>query len=208
MKKIFLKVKNQKFVQRFVFALLIITTALTLFYALSFMTGLNILEAFAKSNSEDMLYVQGVTDFYAKVQNFNRMLLVLSLVLILLALSTFVFFSQKRRIYYMSNYIASISYAIFSVFLACFITFSIVSIMGVYNSLDLVTLNQKIELNFPNTWGLSTNVFYLGMVLSAVLIILAVLLIVNVFNKIKQKRTILMRYASFDTDTTDALQQN
>ena len=97
--------KKQMTLQRITSYLLIIAAALVFVYSLGMMTdlyrGLYEISTYKESSKN---FVEGAS-IYRTMQPFNRELTIASIILILSAVSLFVFRSHDRRKYYIANYI-------------------------------------------------------------------------------------------------------
>lgn len=97
--------KKQMTLQRITSYLLLAAAALVFVYSLGFMTDLyDSLYLISTYKEGHRNYVEGA-DIYLTIQPFNRQLTAAGIVLILSAVSLFVFRSHDRRKYYVANYI-------------------------------------------------------------------------------------------------------
>lgn len=96
--------KKQMILQRFVCYFLLIAAALVFVYSLGILTDLydNKLNFYAENRENPM--VAG-SEIYYDMQDFNKNLTIVGIVLILLAVAQFIFQNHNRRKYYIANYI-------------------------------------------------------------------------------------------------------
>ena len=205
-KKLFLNQRRNQFLAVF-FATLV--TALTIFFALSFFTGFHAFHASSKSNSSsELLYIEGVFDFYRRAQDVNWLILNLSFLMGGFCILLYVFFTQKRRIYYLSNVIACALYSLFVAFFACFILVNCIALMSQYgNNLDwnaITNLIDRDRMSAP-----SNSMMYFGIALSVLMILSSVALVFNLIFKLKQKKQILQYNQKMDEMlASEALSKN
>lgn len=162
--------KLQKPIIIFAFVLSI----LSFVYSLCFSTDVYPLYYFT---SPGFYYVRG-SEIYFHVQKFNKQIFELSLAQILICISMFVFFTQKRRKYYLSNYITSILYSAFSIFFAVYILTKIFAFKADYLQIDFAAYKAATE-DLGVRYIKSTLYFDLGIVISLLFIISALLVIGN-----------------------------
>lgn len=90
--------------------------------------------------------------FYSNVQPFNRLLATLAVVFILVSLLLFLSFTQKRRRYYIFNYIAIGCYAVFGFGYGIFAFINLIDYSIKYHNInfDAVVEGIKYELDAEN----------------------------------------------------------
>ncbi|MBD5585598.1 MAG: hypothetical protein HDQ88_10985 [Clostridia bacterium] len=103
--------KTQMRFQKYLCLVMILVGAIALFYAFSYCTGsLAELGATLKSDNKTSLFKarEGMNDasLYVDIQGFNNMLMWFGIVMILLAVLLYITSCNKRRKYYISNYVA------------------------------------------------------------------------------------------------------
>lgn len=177
-----MKTTLEKFSKKFQGPVIIaaaVCAGLVLIFTLSFLTDVSAL--YNHTDPDDAVgYVEG-SWIYFDAQGFNKVMLILSLVMILAAAALFVFFSQNRRIYYLSNYIVTGIYAAYSFFIAALIFVFVVPLRSRYvNGVDWEGYKQITEgFNGAMEYVKSTFWFDAGIVLGVALVLLSGLLIAN-----------------------------
>ena len=98
--------KTQMILQRITSFVLLIAAVLVFVYSLGIMTDLydSLYLASSYDESAGDLYIEGAS-IYLEMQDFNRQLTAAGIILILSAVSLFVFKAHDRRKYYVANYI-------------------------------------------------------------------------------------------------------
>lgn len=130
--------------------------------------------------------VKGAKLFY-DMQPFNNQLLAVAVVIIIVSLTYFVTGSKTRRKYYISNYVSAGLIAVANVAAAVFVTVNVIKYRTAYLQVDfeaLKTYNEQFGYPYSN----STFWFDLGFVISALLVVVAGLVVLNVIWK-----TLLMK---------------
>ena len=183
--------KTQMRFQKILTLVSLIIAALTFVYAISFFTGsLNELSYYTSVKSgSDPINCDGV---YTAAQDANNIMFALSIVFIVAVCFLYITACNKRRKYYITNYIAIIAVAVFA------LVFAIVSIALIssvltqfqndidweaYKELHALTTSAGNKLN-PH-YSDSTTMFALGYVVFVVVIVDAVALVLNLIWKIK-----------------------
>ena len=140
----------------------LILAALTFVYALAFMTSLNPLRFYLAANNTDLNGVNKVPDEYAAafvdpdaVYNLGLkntgVLFTIGLIFILVSITLFITASQKRRNYYITNYVSVIATAVMAVVVAIL---GIVMVSGVMASYSK-NVHQDIYYEMNNTYVLN-----------------------------------------------------
>ncbi len=121
--------------------------------------------------------VKGAKLFY-DMQPFNKQLLTVAIIVIIVSLTYFLTGSKNRRKYYISNYVSAGIIAVTFVFAAIFTVVNVAKYRVAFLQVDfeaLKTYNEPLGLPYSN----STFWFDLGFVISALLIIVAGLTVFN-----------------------------
>ncbi len=173
-----LQLKFQKIIT--VFGLL--TGALFFVLGLGYSTNLYTLYYFIDPTS--FMYVEGSRIYY-DVQDFNRAEVFYAVVMLLISGFCFMTLNNKRRKYYISNYISSAIYVAFDVFLSCYVYTNVVAHKEQFlTTVDFEGWQYWVDM-FPNDFSMNTSTFWFdaAMVVSAVGILTALLTIANVIWK-------------------------
>ena len=160
--------KNQMTLQRITSYILLFAAVLVFVYSLGIMTDLydNLyLVSLYDPVEDEMFYVEG-SQVYLEMQEFNRQLTTAGIVLILSAVSLFVFRSHDRRKYYIANYITIGVNAILNIGVAIWMRAQVLEYKAQFLAMDfdrlhyvLVDLLQlKEEINKSCFWFDIVNV--------------------------------------------------
>lgn len=177
--------KKQLTVQKILCLAAVIVSALVFLYSLGIMTDLYDALYDTMRNPNDLFKtdVQGSIVYY-NMQEFNRMFLVYSIGLILLAVLLFITNTHKRRKYYIGNYVATGLFFLGSVAISVFGHKYIQIFKGQFLQLDFAALKEHAEL-----WGTlyteSTFWFDVHYFVFGLLLLVSCLLICNVIWKVK-----------------------
>jgi hypothetical protein len=174
--------KTQMRVQKILMLVSLIIAALTFVYALYFMTGSmgNVtyyIDSIGTAKQVDN--INGL-NFHNAAQSYVSAAVVLSIIFICIAVCLFIAASNKRRNYYITNYIVNIVFVVFALVLAIY---TIVGISGVMNLFfnDIaweagtnggLNVADKFQTAYP-LYKDSAN-FVLGYILSVIVILDAV----------------------------------
>lgn len=173
-----LQLKFQKIIT--VFGLL--TGVLFFVLGLGYSTNLYTLYYFIDPTS--FMYVEGSRIYY-DVQDFNRAEVLYAVVMLLISGFCFMTLNNKRRKYYISNYISSAIYVIFDGFLSYYVyTNTVLHKEQFLTTVDFEGWQMWVDM-FPNDFTMNTSTFWFdaAMVVSAVGILAALLTIANVIWK-------------------------
>lgn len=181
--------KKQMILQRIVCLAVIAAATLVFVYSLGLLTDLyeNNLNYYAEGyyrNGADpsTLMVKG-SEVYYDMQQFNRDLTVAGIVLILLAVSQFVFLNHNRRRYYIANYITVGANAVAAVYYSYWALSNIFTYKERYLELDFEALKKWNDL-FKKSYTESTFWFDAGKVVFGILLAATVLNLINMVWKI------------------------
>ncbi len=154
-------------------------------YSLGIMTDLydSLYSTMRNPNDLSQTTVPGSIVYY-NMQSFNRWFVVMAVVLILLGCLLFITNTHVRRRYYIGNFIATGAYAGFSVYLTIMCHNYIETFKAQWLQVDFDALAQHAQ-----TWNTlyteSTFWFDLHYAVFGLLLVVAVLLVANVFWKLK-----------------------
>ena len=177
--------KKQLTVQKVLCLAAIIVSALVFLYALGIMTDLydSLYDTMRNPNDVYQTDVAGSIVYY-NMQEFNRVFLRDSIVLILLAVVLFITNTHVRRRYYIGNFVATGLFAAGSVYVTIFAHYYIEIFKAQWLQVDFAALQEHAEM-----WGTlytqSTFWFDLHYCVFALLLIVAVALVVNAVWKVK-----------------------
>ncbi len=137
--------KKQMTLQRIVCFLLLIASALVFVYSLGLMTDLydNKLNYYAENIESPM--VAG-TEVYYHMQGFNQQFTKAGIVLILLAVSQFVFQNHVRRKYYIANYITVAANTVAAAAVSVWACNNIFSYKAQYLQINFEELKEYAEM--------------------------------------------------------------
>ena len=173
--------KKQMTLQRIVCFLLLIASALVFVYSLGLMTDLydNKLNYYAENIESPM--VAG-TEVYYHMQGFNQQFTKAGIVLILLAVSQFVFQNHVRRKYYIANYITVAANTVAAAAVSVWACNNIFSYKAQYLAIDFDALAAEAA-KYGFDWYYSTFWFDIAIAVFAILCIATVVNVVNLFLK-------------------------
>ena len=179
--------KKQMILQRIVCLVVLIAAALVFVYSLGLMTdmyenrlGYHAERYYTNGMTEEALSKVKVTgaEIYYDMQQFNRELTVAGLVLILLAVSQFVFQNQNRRKYYIANYITVGINTLGAIYYSWWGLSNILSYKERYVGLDwekLKELNEVYKFSYTeSTFWFDASKYVFGFLLVAT--------VINLFN--------------------------
>ena len=152
-------------------------------YALGVMTQLYDTLFTASDPELDITYVDGADLFY-DMQPFNKTLLTVAIVLLLLSLSLFVFQGHVRRKYYIANYVTTGLCCVAFVAAAIWGMANVAIYRGQFLAIDFASLQAWAEM-WNTRYSESTLWFDLGFVVFLLLVVAAALLVVNTIWKVK-----------------------
>ena len=182
--------KKQMILQRIVCVIVLIAAALVFVYSLGLLTdmyenklGYHAEKYYTNGMTEEALSKVKVTgaEIYYDMQQFNRELTTAGLVLILMAVSQYVFQNQNRRKYYIANYITVAANTIGAIYYSWWGLSTILSYKERYmTTLDfekLKKLNEAFKFSYTeSTFWFDASKFVFGFLLIAT--------VLNLFNMI------------------------
>lgn len=172
----------------------LIIAALAIVYALIFCSGiLNQVAAILEYDAEkyetrDPGRAWGAEDLYYASQAFSDLFLVLGIVLIVVIVLLYIAACNKRRKYYITNYIAIGIAVVFELVYAVLLIANVAGIHGLFNLVDLGNCQyyyEEMANSSRGAWNATPWTLYLGYVLFALVILDAVALVLNLVWKLK-----------------------
>jgi len=184
--------KKQMTLQRIVCLVVLIAAALVFIYSLGLMTdmyenrlGYHAERYYTNGMTEEALSKVKVSgaEIYYDMQQFNRELTVAGLVLILLAVSQYVFQNQNRRKYYIANYITVGANTIGAIYYSYWGLSNILSYKERYVGIDWEKLKELNEV-YKFSYTESTFWFDASKVVFGFLLVATVINLLNMVWKI------------------------
>ena len=127
-------------------------------------------------------------DIYNEIQPFNRNLTKAGILLILSALSLFVFGTHKRRKYYLGNYIAIGLNSALTIGVSVWGILNVIKYKAMYNQIDFDELKRWQEL-LRKPYDISAFWFNVGFYVFGIAILVSVLSILNLVFKVLVMRS-------------------
>ena len=174
--------KKQMILQRIVCYLQLIASALVFIYSLGLLTDLydNKFNYYAENLEKPQ--VAG-TEIYYYMQEFNQNLTAVGIILILLAVSLFVFRNNVRRKYYIANYITVAVNTIASIAASVWALNNVFIYRAQYLLVDFVELKKRSEM-FGFSYTESTFWFDISVVVFGLLLVVTALNVANLIFKV------------------------
>lgn len=176
--------KTQMRFQKYLMLVTLVIAALSFVYALIFCSGTVYQYNFCYSKAADREYVAGARDFYWTVQSYNDILIILGIIFIVVAVLNFIVASNKRRKYYITNYVATGISAVYAIVLAVLLIVFVTDSFGYFDVIDPEAAKTYYS-QFRNDFAYSAWNFTLGYVLAAIVLVDAVAVVLNLVWKIK-----------------------
>ena len=177
--------KKQMILQRITSFLLLAAAVLVFVYSLGLLTdlydSLYLVSSFPAD--EEFVYVEGAT-IYLEMQDFNKQLTSAGLILILSAVSLFVFRTHDRRKYYIANYVTIGVNAILNIVVAVWMRTEVLNYKKMFQKIDYDRLYAIAHDLFRQDVTDSTFWFDVSQGVFVVLIAVTVLSILNLGFKI------------------------
>ncbi len=175
--------KQMRFQKIFCFIALF-SSVLVFIYSLGIMTDLydTLYTTMMDPTNIDETWVPG-SQVYYHMQGFNKTLLAGSIVMILLAVLLFITNTDKRRKYYIANYVST---GLFSAFTICFSVWAHSNIQlyrAEWKNVDFAALKDFSDM-FKTTYTESTFWFDIHYLVFGISLVAVVLLVFNVYWKI------------------------
>ena len=179
--------KKQMTLQRITSYLLLASAALVFIYSIGMLTDLyRSFHLFASwKETTNKFYFEGAK-LYLEMQPFNRELTIASIILILTAVSLFVFRSHDRRKYYIANYITIGLNAFINIGISVWALINVFTYKSIFvNQTDFEGFKIAAEkYKFPYLSPDDTFWFDISAVVFAVVLLVTALSIFNLFFKI------------------------
>ena len=173
--------KKQMTLQRIVCYALLIAAALVFVYSLGLVTDLYD-SLFNYADATKKKYVEGA-EIYYNIQPFNKQLTGAGIALILSAVSMFLFNTQKRRKYYVGNYVTVALNAVLNVGVSVWALINVMSYRAQYLLIDFEKLAELAD-RYDTKYIESTFWFDLAIPVFAVLLIVTLLSLGNLVFKV------------------------
>ena len=176
--------KKQMILQRIVCYAMLVAAALVFIYSLGILTDMYECKfAYYAENYEKVPPKVAGTEIYYIMQEFNRDLTSCGIVLILLAVTQFVFQNHARRKYYIANYITVVVNTVATVVASVWALGEIFTYREQYLKVDFAAMKERAEMmKFPYTE--STFWFDISSVVFGFLLIVTVFNVINLIMKI------------------------
>ncbi len=177
--------KKQMTFQNIICYIALIAGVIVFIYALGIMTDLydTLYTTMTNPNDHTETWVEGSIVYY-NMQGFNRSLLVSSIIYLILGVYLFISQTNKRRKYYVGNYIAVALFVIFTLYLVVWSHIEIQTYRAQWLQVDFAALKDYAEL-FNSKYTESTFWFDIHYCVALVCLVAAGLLIYNVIWKVK-----------------------
>ncbi len=174
--------KKQMILQRIVCYALLIASALVFVYSLGIMTDMYDSEFAYYAENIEKPKVAG-TEIYYYMQDFNKQLTTLGIVLILLAVTQFLFQNHNRRRYYIANYITVGVNAVAAVAASVWALSNIFTYRAQYLLVDFEEMAKRAEILKFNYTD-STFWFDISVVIFGFLLLVTLINIINLVLKV------------------------
>ncbi len=180
--------KKQMTFQRVICMAVLVASALIFVYSLGLMTDLQCIYSTSvirdPSDLDNPRNIAGARIYY-DIQEFNRQLTVVGLVLIIVSLFLFVTCTHSRRKYYIGNYVAVGLSTICNAAAAVWIMGGVSEYRARFLQIDFEALHKHLERkNALDLYTDSPLWFDIGYAVCAILLVVTALLIVNLVLKI------------------------
>ena len=176
--------KKQMTAQKILCLAAVIVGVIFFLYSLGIMTDLydSLYDTMRNPSNPMQTDVEGSIVYYA-MQDFNRMLLTLSIGQILLGALLFITNTHSRRRYYIGNFVSTALFAAFAVYNTAYAHANIELAKAMFLQVDFAALKEHAEM-----WGTlyteSTFWFDVHYLVFGLLLLVSALLIANVFWKL------------------------
>lgn len=190
--------KTQMRFQKILTLVTLIISALTVVYALIFFSGSlsDIYRNLEPVTHGAVTYDINAKHFYEVAQSFNNFLFIMGIVFICVVVTLYITSSNKRRNYYITNYISIIAVAAFAIVFAIVAIILLSNCLNLFvNEIDWETYLAKYNYRYvegrPRRYPYYSDdktMFILGYILFFVVLANGVALILNLIWKIKLMR--------------------
>ena len=184
--------KNQMTLQRITSILLLVAAVLVFVYSLGIMTDLYdslYLVSQYDPVDDEIFYVEG-SQIYLEMQEFNRELTKAGIILILSAVSLFVFRSNDRRKYYIANYVTIGVNAVLNIAVAIWMRAEVLEYKAQFLNMDFDRLHEVTVTLLRLKKEINTSCFWFDLVNVVVGVLFAVTAL-SIFNLVF--KIVLMR---------------
>ena len=190
--------KTQMRFQKILTLVTLILAALTIVYAFIFFSGS--LADISRSREAVLLGGTELNDihaenFYNKAQSLNNLIFTLGIVFVCIVATLYITATNKRRNYYITNYISIGLVVCFALVFAIIAFVLLTNCMNLFlNDIDWEAYRYRYDYNYVEGSGIprqypyyskSTAMFAIGYVLFAIVIVAAVVWVLNLVWKIK-----------------------
>ena len=176
--------KKQMRFQKIFCLLALFASVLVFIYSLGIMTDLydTLYTTMMDPTNIDDTWVPG-SQVYYYMQGFNKSLLMFSIVMILLAVLLFITNTDKRRKYYIANYVSIGLYSVFTLFVTFRAHSNIQAYKALWLSIDFNALREFADM-FKSAYTESTFWFDIHYLVFGICVVSVCLLVFNVYWKI------------------------
>ncbi|MDE5721156.1 MAG: hypothetical protein K2I30_00230 [Clostridia bacterium] len=174
--------KTQMRFQKILMLVTLIVAALSFVYALSFCSGTVYQYSTLYLQSSGKERVPGAADLFLVSQYDNGILINLSIVFIVVTVLHYIAASQKRRKYYVTNYVATGIVVVYQLVFAILLIVYVSEVFSLFNAIDRVAAEAAY---LRDDFKYSTINFIMGYVLVGVVVLNMVALVLNLVWKIK-----------------------
>ncbi len=163
----------------------ILTLALLIFAAVCFVFSIGIAtDMYGLYLSSAVSYFDGI-NLFQEIQPYNRLAVIFSIILVVCCVLPYIFATNKRRLYYLDNYISSGVQGGFFVFWGIYILINSITFKTRFlTEIDFAAYKETAEL-FQFKYSESTFFFDAGIVLAVFCFVAAGLVVLNVLWKVK-----------------------
>ena len=173
--------KKQMTFQRVVCMALLAACVIVFIYSLGLMTDLY--DGVYQTYRNGVSRVEG-GDIYMNMQEFNRQLTALSIVMLLVGLFNFVMGTNSRRKYYIGNYLSIGLTVVCNVGVSFWAVTQIMDFKKYYLTMDFEALEKQLATRANSYFTTSTFWFDASFVVFGIVLLVTVLLVVNLILKI------------------------
>lgn len=176
--------KTQMRFQKILMLVSLIVAALSLVYALSFCGGTVYQYGTLYLPNSGTEAVEGAEDLFFASQDYNDTLIALSIIFIVIVVLNYITASQKRRKYYITNYVSIILTAVYAVVFAILLLVFVSDTYSLFTAIDKEAAEEAYLLLYGD-FKYSIANFILGYLMAALILVTAAVLILNLVWKIK-----------------------
>lgn len=179
--------KTQMRFQKILILVTLVVAALSFVYALSFCGGTVYQYNSLYDQVNKVEDVEGTKALFLASQKYNDILIGLSIAFIVIVALNYVMASNSRRNYYVTNYVSIILTAVYAVVFAILVLVFVSDTLSLFTAIDKETAEFEYSLTASKdaAFKYSLSNFILGYLLSAVMIVNAVILALNLAWKAK-----------------------